>query len=88
MFRRADDDGLMTSEKKIQALLFHWGMESSGDHHAGIAEFAYGVESFHDDASGALDGADQSKAWLTQDVTVADPVQSFPFRRSWVFSKL
>ena len=44
----------MTSEKKIQALLFHWGMESSGDHHAGIAEFAYRVESFHDDASDSV----------------------------------
>jgi len=49
-------------------------MKSAGDHHAGIAEFADSVESFHDDASRALDGADQSNAWLTKNVLVADPV--------------
>jgi len=54
-------------------------MESSGDHHAGIAEFADGVESFHDDASGALDGADQSKGRMAQNVAVADSMQNVPF---------
>jgi len=60
--------------KEIQTLPFHWGMKSAGNHDAGVAEFADGVESFHNDASWALDGADQSKEWLTKNVSVADPV--------------